>query len=65
MLQLPVEGDKLHLDETSSGTSNFYKLALTASGNSASGEYRTFSNGEETWIGIAEEVRICDGVAGI
>ncbi len=55
-----VEGDKLYLDATSSGTVTLYRLALTvtASGNSASGEYRAFSNGGETWEGLAEGVRI-------
>jgi hypothetical protein len=53
-----VEGYKLYLDAISSGTVTLYRIALTISGNSASGEYRAFSNGEETWIGLAEGVRI-------
>jgi hypothetical protein len=54
-----VEGDKLYMDATSSGTVTLYRLALTASGNSASGEYRAASStGEETWMGLAEGVRI-------
>ena len=53
-----VEGDKLYLDATSSGTITLYRLALTESGNTASGEYRAFSTSGETWIGLAEGVRI-------
>ncbi len=54
-----VEGDKLYMDATSSGTVTLYRLALTASGNSASGEYRAASStGGETWMGLAEGVRI-------
>jgi hypothetical protein len=54
-----VEGDKLYLDATSSGNTTLYRMALTASGNSASGEYRAASStGKETWIGLAEGVRI-------
>ena len=56
-----VEGDKLYLDATSSGNVTLYRIALTLSGNSASGEYRAFSNSEETWIGLAEGVRIAAG----
>lgn len=56
-----VEGDKLYLDATSSETITLYRLALTQSGNSASGEYRAFSTGTETWIGLAEGVRIPSG----
>ncbi len=56
-----VEGDKLHLDATSSGNVTLYRLALTTSGNSASGEYGAFSNGREPWIGLAEGVRIAAG----
>ena len=56
-----VEGDKLYLDATSSGNTTLYRLALTASGNSASGEYRAFSNGGETRVGLAEGVRIGAG----
>ena len=56
-----VEGDKLYLEATSSGTIILYRLALTESGNSASGEYRAFSTGGETWIGLADGVRIESG----
>ena len=56
-----VEGDKLYLDATSSGNVTLYRLALTTSGNSASGEYGAFSNGREPWIGLAEGVRIAAG----
>lgn len=56
-----VEGEKLYLDATSSVTVTLYRLALTASGDTASGEYRAFSTGQETWIGLAEGVRIPSG----
>jgi hypothetical protein len=56
-----VEGDKLYLDATSSGTIILYRLALTESGNTASGEYRTFSTSGETWKGLADGVRIPSG----
>jgi len=56
-----VEGDKLYLDATSSVIVTLYRLALTASGDSASGEYRAFATGQETWIGLAEGVRIAAG----
>ena len=56
-----VEGDKLYLDATSSGTIILYRLALTKSGNTASGEYRAFSTGNETWKGLADGVRIPSG----
>ena len=56
-----VEGDKLYLDATSSGTIILYSLALTESGNTASGEYRAFSTGNETWKGLADGVRIPSG----
>jgi hypothetical protein len=56
-----VEGDKLYLDATSSGTIILYRLALTESGNTASGEYRAFSTGIETWKGLADGVRIPSG----
>jgi hypothetical protein len=53
-----VEGDKVYLDAISSGTVTLYRIALTTRENTASGEYRAFSNSEETWIGLAEGVRI-------
>ena len=56
-----VEGDKLYLEATSSGTIILYRLALTESGNTASGEYRAFSTGNETWKGLADGVRIPPG----
>ena len=56
-----IEGDKLYLEVTSSGTIILYRLALTESGNTASGEYRAFSTGKETWKGLAEGVRIPSG----
>lgn len=54
-------GDKLYLDATSSGTVTLYRLTLTASGNSASGEYMAFSNRGETREGLAEGVKITEG----
>jgi hypothetical protein len=56
-----IEGDKLYLEVTSSGTIILYRLALTESGNTASGEYRAFSTGQETWKGLADGVRIPSG----
>jgi hypothetical protein len=56
-----VEGDKLYLDATSSGTVILYRLALTESGNTASGEYRAFSTGNETWKGLADGVQLPSG----
>jgi hypothetical protein len=56
-----VEGDKLYLEATTSGTIILYRLALTESGNTASGEYRAFSTGQETWNGLADGVRIPSG----
>jgi len=56
-----VDGDKLYLEATSSGTIILYRLALTESGNTASGEYRAFSTGNETWKGLADGVRIPSG----
>jgi hypothetical protein len=56
-----VEGDKLYLEATTSGTIILYRLALTESGNTASGEYRAFSTGNETWKGLADGVRIPSG----
>jgi hypothetical protein len=56
-----VEGDRLYLDAISSGTVTLYRIALTMGGNTASGEYRAFSKGEETWIGLAEGARIESG----
>lgn len=52
-----AEGDKLKLDVTTSGTINLYRLALTISGNSASGDYRAFSNDGQPWTGITNGFR--------
>lgn len=49
-----ISADKLHLDVISSGIVNLYRLSLNLSGNSASGEYKAFSNKGETWMGSAE-----------
>jgi hypothetical protein len=53
-----VDGDKLNLDATSSGTITLYRLVLMTDRNSASGEYWAFSAGREPWIGLAEGMRI-------
>ncbi len=55
-----AEGDRLNLDVTSSGTINLYRLALTMSGNSVSGDYRAFSTGGQPWTGIANGFRARD-----
>lgn len=52
-----AEGDKLNLDVTSSGNISLYRLALTMSGNSVSGDYRAFSTGGQPWTGIANGFR--------
>jgi hypothetical protein len=58
-----AEGNKLYPDATSSGTVARYRLALTASSNSASGEYRAFSTDGVTWIGLKEGVRIASDLS--
>lgn len=55
-----AEGDKLNLDVTSSGNISLYRLALTMSGNSVSGDYRAFSTGGQPWTGIANGFRTQD-----
>jgi hypothetical protein len=52
-----VEGDKLNLDVTSSGTINLYRLSLTMAGNILSGDYRAFSTDGQPWKGIANGIR--------
>ncbi len=52
-----IQGDKLGLNATSSGSINLYQLVLTTNGNSASGEYRAFPVSGEPWIGLAEGMR--------
>lgn len=49
-----VAADKLSMDVVSSGTINLYRLRLSLSGKSASGEYIAFSTNSDPWIGIAE-----------
>lgn len=51
-----LEGDKLDLDVTSSGT-GLYRLTLTMNGNTLSGDYRAFSTDGEPWKGIANGIR--------
>ncbi len=52
-----IQGDKLNLNATSSGTISLYQLVLTTNGNSASGKYRAFPTSGEPWIGLAEGMR--------
>jgi hypothetical protein len=52
-----VQGDKLNLDVTSSGTVTLYRIVLTINGNYTSGEYRAFSTRGEPWIGLADGMR--------
>lgn len=51
------EGDKLNLDITSYGSINLYRLALTSSGDSASGDYKAFSANGQSWTGSAQGTR--------
>jgi len=52
-----IQGNKLSLNATSSGTINLYQLVLTTNGDSASGEYRAFPISGKPWIGLAEGMR--------
>lgn len=51
------DGDKLNLDITSYGSINLYRLALTSSGDSASGDYKAFSASGQSWTGNAQGTR--------
>jgi len=51
-------GDKLDLNVISLATANLYSLSLTKTNNTASGEYKAFTSGGESWIGNAEGILI-------
>lgn len=53
-----IEDDRLILDATSLGTVILYRMALATNGQSASGDYRAFSNNEPAWMGTVEGTRI-------
>ena len=53
-----VVEDGMNLDVISSGTVRLYRLALSGSLNSVSGEYRSYSTGGAPWMGIADGNRI-------
>lgn len=50
--------DKLNLDLMPSGTTNIYMLALTVSGDDATGDYEAISPGGQSWTGEAQGNRI-------
>ena len=52
-----LDGDKLNLDLTTSGSINLYRLALTPSGDSASGDYQAFSANGSSMTGSAKGTR--------
>ncbi len=52
-----LNGDKLNLDLTTLGSINLYRLTLTPSGDSASGDYQAFSANGESWTGSASGTR--------
>ena len=52
-----LDGSKLNLDLTTLGTINLYRLALTPSGDSASGDYQAFSAAGNTLTGSANGTR--------
>ncbi len=52
-----LDGDTLNLDLTTLGSINLYRLSLTTSGDSASGNYTAFSASGQSWIGSAEGIR--------
>jgi hypothetical protein len=49
-------GDKLDLNVISLATANLYSLSLTKKENTASGEYKAFTSGGESWVGNAEGI---------
>jgi VCBS repeat-containing protein len=55
-----TDGDLLNLDITTYGSINMYKLALNASGDSVSGDYKAFSSSGESWTGTAMGTRSSD-----
>lgn len=52
-----TDGDKLNLDLTTLGSINLYRLALTPSGDSASGDYQAFSASGSSTTGSAKGTR--------
>lgn len=52
-----LDGDTLDLDLTTLGSINLYRLSLTTSGDSASGNYTAFSASGQSWMGSAEGIR--------
>lgn len=52
-----VQGEKLHLDVISSGTTGLYRLTFTKSGDALSGDYKAFSTTRQPWTGIANGMR--------
>ena len=53
-----IDIDKLNLDLMPSGTTNLYMLALTVSGDDATGDYKAISSGGQSWTGEARGNRI-------
>jgi hypothetical protein len=53
-----LAGDELDLDVITSGTVRLYRLALSGSDSSLSGEYRAYSTDGVPWMGIAEGTKI-------
>lgn len=51
------EDDQLYLDMTTLGSINLYRLTLTMSGDSASGDYTAYSANGQSWTGSAEGTR--------
>jgi hypothetical protein len=50
--------EELNLDVITSGTVRLYRLALSGSDSSLSGEYRAYSTDGAAWRGIAEGTKI-------
>ncbi len=50
-------GDKMDLDITTLGSISLYRLSLTLSGDSASGDYSAFSASGDAWTGSANGLR--------
>ncbi len=53
-----IHGDKLNINATSSGAISLYEIVLLTNGSTASGKYRAFAASGETWIGLAEGMRM-------
>jgi hypothetical protein len=52
-----ADGENINLDVTSAGTINLYRLNLTLSGDSASGEYEAVSASGNTWAGSVDAIK--------